>query len=98
MGEQDTKLWDKDLIKYTLHLLSEAQRQNQIGRFQLEVAIHIHRTETGVTDWKAIVQLYVALMQLYPTLGSAVAHAAAVGEAFGASVLITVVVYAAIRY
>ncbi|MGB1310823.1 MAG: RNA polymerase sigma factor [Leucothrix sp.] len=87
LSEQDTTLWDKDLIKYATYTLSRAQKLNQIGRFQLEAAIqsvHIHRAETGVTDWQAIVKLYSALMQLYPTIGSAVAQAAAVGEAFGA--------------
>ena len=86
LAEQDTSLWDAELINYATHLLSKAQKLKQIGRFQIEAAIqsvHAHRAETGVTNWHAIVQLYSALMQLYPTIGSAVAHAAAVGEAFG---------------
>ena len=86
LSEHDTTLWDADLINYATHLLSKAQKLKQIGRFQIEAAIqsvHAHRADTGVTDWQAIVQLYSALMKFYPTIGSAVAHAAAVGEAFG---------------
>ena len=86
LTEQNTSLWDTDLINYATHLLSKAQKLKQIGRFQIEAAIqsvHAHRPDTGVTDWHAVVQLYSALMKLYPTIGSAVAHAAAVGEAFG---------------
>ena len=87
LDQQDTDKWDHALIRQGLHLLSKAQRLHQIGRFQIEAAIqsvHIHRDDTGVTDWVSIVKLYSVLLQLYPTMGSAVAHAAAVGEAYGA--------------
>lgn len=86
LAEQDTTLWDKALINRSTYLLNKAQKMKKIGRFQIEAAIqsvHIHRAETSKTDWQAVVTLYSALIKLYPTLGGMVAHAAAVGEAFG---------------
>ena len=88
LDEQDTALWDTDLIDRAAMLLSRAQRLSQIGRFQLEAAIqsvHAHRATTGQTDWHALMQLHAALLKLYPTIGAAVSHAAASAQALGPS-------------
>jgi RNA polymerase sigma-70 factor (ECF subfamily) len=80
---QNTALWDDQLIDYATAMLGRAQSMGQIGRFQIEAAIqsvHAHRATTGQTDWPAITQLTTALHRLFPTLGSAVAQAAALGR------------------
>jgi RNA polymerase sigma-70 factor (ECF subfamily) len=69
-------------------LLADAARAGTPGRFQLEAAIqsaHAHRAVTGQSDWEAIVLLYRALLELAPTVGALVGHAAAVAEARGAA-------------
>lgn len=83
---QDCAGWDRLALARGHALLNRASAFGQIGRFQLEAAIqcvHADRKRTGETDWPAIVQLYQGLLSQVPTLGAAVAHAAAVGEAFG---------------
>jgi RNA polymerase sigma-70 factor (ECF subfamily) len=80
---QDTTLWDHQLIEYAAGMLARAKSMGHIGRFQIEAAIqsvHAHRATTGRTDWHAITQLTTALHRLFPTLGSAVALAAAIGR------------------
>ena len=75
--EQDTALWDGDLNAYGLRQLNTAQAMRRPGRFQIEAAIqsvHLHRAETGRTDWVALLHLYDALMGMAPTLGVAVAR------------------------
>lgn len=86
LDQQDTTKWDRIRIARAEALLSKAQKHNQLGHFQLEAAIqsvHSDRAKTGRTDWHALTQLYQGLMTLAPTIGAAVGHAAAVGEAFG---------------
>lgn len=76
--EQDTALWDKSLTAFGLHGLDRATKLGSVGRFQIEAAIqsvHVHRADTGVTDWEALNRLYFALNTISPSLGSAVAHA-----------------------
>jgi len=87
LPDQDALLWDAGLIRQSVATLLAAQRLGRIGRFQLEAAIqavHDERRLTGVINWPAIAQLYEGLNRFFPTLGSAVGQAAAVGEAYGA--------------
>ncbi len=87
LSERDPETWNRDEIAEADALLAKARRARQLGRFQLEAAIesvHCARIHTGVTDWTALVFLYEGLMHLAPTIGAAVARAAAVGEARGA--------------
>lgn len=84
--EQDIVLWDQTLIDRSAMLLERASKYKMPGRFQLEAAIqsvHAARSVTGRTDWRALSQLYTGLMQLYPTIGSAVSRAAVVAEDVG---------------
>lgn len=86
LDRQDVSKWDRIRIARAEALLERAQKRDQLGHFQLEAAIqsvHSDRARTGRTDWQALAQLYQGLMTIAPTIGAAVGHAAAVGEAFG---------------
>ncbi|WP_419817773.1 RNA polymerase sigma factor [Glaciibacter flavus] len=85
---QDTALWSRPLIETGERMLTHAFALGRPGRFQLEAAIqsaHDSRIDGGVVDVRALVDLHAALVAVQPTLGSRVAHAAAVGRADGAS-------------
>nr|MCU0698779.1 hypothetical protein [Myxococcaceae bacterium] len=78
LDEQDAARWDETLIRRGARCLEQAAAFGQLGRFQLEAAIHaVHadRKRSGVTDWRAIAQLYEGLLQLSPTRGVVVARA-----------------------
>lgn len=84
--EQDTDLWDGALIDRGERHLHRAHRLGRIGRFQLEAAIqsvHCARRTTGRTDWDALLTFHSKLMEVAPTIGSAVALAVVVGETSG---------------
>ncbi|MDB5214675.1 MAG: polymerase sigma-70 factor, subfamily protein [Myxococcaceae bacterium] len=84
LSEQDTALWDQALREQADTALREGSRAEKLGRFLFEAAIqsvHARRAETGTTDWAAVALLYGALLCVAPTIGAAVAHAAAVLEA-----------------
>jgi RNA polymerase sigma-70 factor (ECF subfamily) len=86
LEEQDTTLWDRDLIAQGEAHLRRAHALGRVGRFQLEAAIqsvHCARAVSGCTDWQALRRLYSALVGLAPTLGARVARAAAIGRADG---------------
>ena len=62
------------------------------GRFQIEAAIqsvHAERAHTGRTNWTAISTFYDQLMQLAPSIGAAVARAAAHAEVYGPQAALT---------
>ncbi len=87
LGEQDVARWDRELIALGEAYLRRAQPLGRVGRFQLEAAlqsVHCARATSGVTDWQALKLLHSALLEVAPTLGARVAHAAAVGQADGA--------------
>lgn len=86
LSKQDPDLWNRMALSRAHALLERAREQNQLGRYQLEAAIqsvHARRAMGEAVNWQAIVQLYEGVMALAPTLGAAVARAAAVGEAYG---------------
>ncbi|MGZ6096480.1 MAG: RNA polymerase sigma factor [Polyangiales bacterium] len=86
LSDQDTARWDHVLIEEADAALSEGSKAGKFGRFLYEAAIqsvHARRAVTGVTDWNAIAVLYGALVRVAPTIGAAVAQAAAVLEARG---------------
>ena len=87
LDEQDSSLWDAELIALGERLLHRARSLGGMGRFQIEAAIqsvHCARATTGVTDWDSLRTLHAALVAIAPTLGARVAHAAAVGRVEGA--------------
>ncbi|MEM1152148.1 MAG: DUF6596 domain-containing protein [Pseudomonadota bacterium] len=86
--EQDTELWDNQLIDRSVSFLTQASLKGVPGRFQLEAAIqavHAARSVTGRTDWRGLSQLYAGLMAGYPSMGGAVSRAAVVTEDAGPS-------------
>jgi RNA polymerase sigma-70 factor (ECF subfamily) len=80
IDEQDTMLWDLDLIAEGESLLMRASRLGApLGRFQLEAAIqsvHCDRARTGELDRGALVRLYRGLVAVSPTSGARAALAA----------------------
>lgn len=65
--EQDSTLWDQEMIAEAEVALLRAKDAGRIGRFQLEAAIqsaHVERVRRGTVDWSAVVHLYDALVEL----------------------------------
>ncbi|MBK6685786.1 MAG: RNA polymerase subunit sigma-70 [Deltaproteobacteria bacterium] len=84
LAEQDPGRWSSPLIIEAEVLLSEAARALRFGRFQCEAAIqsvHAQRGITGVTQHHALRTLYDLLLIHVPSMGVAVARAAALLEA-----------------
>lgn len=84
LSDQDVTKWDHALIAEADEALRRAR--GTFGRFLYEAAIqsvHARRAVSGSIDWSAIATLYGALLRVAPTIGAAVAHAAAVLEARG---------------
>ena len=85
LDEQDTSLWDRELIAEGEVLLRRAHALGApIGRFQLEAAIqsaHCDRARTGAVDRAAIVKLYRGLVAIAPTTGAKEALAALTAQA-----------------
>lgn len=74
LDQQDTDLWDRELIREGEALLHRAHRLGKpLGRFQLEAAIqsvHCDRARTGELDREALVKLYTGLIAIAPTKGA----------------------------
>jgi RNA polymerase sigma-70 factor (ECF subfamily) len=86
LAEQDTALWDAELIDEAEALLLRASRMDAVGRYQLEAAVqsaHAVRRLTGATDWAAIERLYDALSVLTRSPVVAINRAIAVAETQG---------------
>ena len=86
LEDQPTREWDHLAIERARAHLQKASTLSRLGRYQLEAAIqsvHAEWAESGEINWTAIVQRYEGLMHIAPTLGAAVARAAAVGHAYG---------------
>lgn len=87
LAEQDTALWDAQMIDAAEALLLRAAGLGRIGRYQLEGALqsaHVHRRRTGHPDWASVVQLYDALLALSGSPVIAVNRALAIAESHGA--------------
>ena len=86
LDEQDTDLWEAELITRGEALLRRAHDQNTPGRFQYEAAIqsaHCARATRGAVDLNALSKLHEALLRVAPSLGAEVAAAAVDGELDG---------------
>src|SRR5678815_2403317 len=91
-SEQDPKDWRMPIIKEAEGELTAAFQMQRPGRYQIEAAIqsvHAERAHTGRTDSAAIAAFYDQLMQLAPSIGGAVARAAAHAEVRGADAGLT---------
>jgi RNA polymerase sigma-70 factor (ECF subfamily) len=88
LSEQDSTLWDSDLIDEAEDLLRTASAEGPGGRYQLEAAIqsaHVIRRITGRADWPAIAALYGSLAALTGSPVVAINRAVAVAEVDGAT-------------
>jgi RNA polymerase sigma-70 factor (ECF subfamily) len=86
LSEQDTSLWDSQMIDAAEGLLARAGTLNRIGRYQLEAALqsaHAHRRRTGQANWPAVVQLYDALLAMCDSPAVAINRALAISEVHG---------------
>ena len=86
LSEQDPNNWRMPMIEEAERELAAAAQMLRPGRFQIEAAIqsvHAERAHSGHTDWTAIAAFYDQLLQLAPSIGGAVARAAAWGEVRG---------------
>ena len=86
LAEQDPSRWNDRLIHRAHEHLRAAHARGQVGRFQLEAAVqavHCARRQTDTTDWPALLDLHRALHAVAPSLGGAVAFAAATAEVEG---------------
>src|SRR3984957_12143334 len=83
LAEQDTSLWDSQMIDAAEGLLVRASKLGSIGRYQLEGALqsaHVYRRRTGRPDWPAVVQLYDELLTLCRSPVVAINRALALAE------------------
>jgi RNA polymerase sigma-70 factor (ECF subfamily) len=64
--EQDTNLWDADLISKGGYFLNCSASGNQLSKYHLEAAIAYWNTQKADTHekWEAILQLYNRLLQI----------------------------------
>jgi predicted RNA polymerase sigma factor len=86
LSEQDPRDWRMDMVEEAEAELAAAAQMRRPGRFQIEAAIqsvHAERVHTGHTDWPAIAGFYDQLMHVAPSIGAAVARAAARAEVYG---------------
>lgn len=83
LAEQDVSRWDRAAILDADAVLLRAAAFRVPGPFQLEAAIqsaHCQRLFSEHTPWNAIELLYATLNASWPTVASAVAHAAVLVE------------------
>jgi RNA polymerase sigma-70 factor (ECF subfamily) len=90
LADQDRKRWDRAQIAEGLELVERALRRSQAtggpGPYQIQAAIaavHCEAAEAAETDWREIVALYDALLDLEPAPVVALNHAVAVAMACG---------------
>jgi RNA polymerase sigma-70 factor (ECF subfamily) len=89
---KDPRDWRAPMIEEAERELAAAVQMRRLGRFQIEAAIqsvHAERAHTGNTDWTAIAAFHDQLMQLAPSIGAAVARAAAYAEVHGPQAALT---------
>jgi RNA polymerase sigma-70 factor (ECF subfamily) len=90
LDEQDRSLWNRAQIEEGTALVDRLLAARRIGPYTLQAAIasvHARAPDAGATDWRQIVVLYDALLQLEPSpvieLNRAVAVAMRDGPAAG---------------
>jgi len=86
LPDQDSDLWDRDLIAEGQAIVRWCLRRNQPGPYQIQAAInavHSDRAASGATDWRQILQLYDQLMAIAPGPIVALNRAVALAEVDG---------------
>lgn len=85
--QQNMDDWDDNLIAYGNRQLSRAYDLASIGRFQIEAAIeavHLARRDAETTNWKALNQLFHALLKIAPSAGAMASQAIVTANLHGA--------------
>jgi predicted RNA polymerase sigma factor len=83
LAQQDSELWDWQIIREAETLLRAASALVSPGRYQLEAALqsaHVYRCLTGIQNWADVVQLYDALLALAGSPVVAINRALAIAE------------------
>lgn len=86
LDQQDTSLWDAEMIAEADNLLRQAGAHDRFGPFQCQAAIqsvHADRRRSGISDWTSLAKLYEALVLMKPTTGARVSHATVTGRVEG---------------
>lgn len=89
LEDQDRSSWDREAIAEADRLVVEALRGGRPGRYALQAAIatlHACAPSYAETDWAQIVQLYDALLAVWPSPVVALNRAVAVGMVDGPAV------------
>ena len=96
LAEQDRSLWDRELIREGIELVTDALSRSELGPYQLQAAIaavHAEAATAEETDWPQILALYELLERGSPnpmvTLNRAVALAMVEGPEPGLELLAT---------
>ena len=88
LGDQDRTRWDRRALVSGLRELDAAAAGDRLTAYHLEAAIaacHAMASEAADTDWRRIVELYDALLELAPTPVARLNRAVAVARASGAA-------------
>jgi RNA polymerase sigma-70 factor (ECF subfamily) len=86
LEDQDRSKWDRRMIEEGRALLGRAMRMGAPGPYQVQAAIaatHASAMRPEGTNWRQIVELYQALMEMTPSPVVALNRAAAVAMAEG---------------
>jgi RNA polymerase sigma factor (sigma-70 family) len=83
--DQDTNLWDSDLISKGVYFLNCAASGNEISKYHLEAAIAYWHTQKADTKekWENILQLYNQLLQIEYSPAAALNRTFALSKANG---------------
>jgi len=88
LAEQDSALWDWEMIGEAEAVIRRASALGAIGRYQLEAALqsaHVYRGGTDHANWADVAQLYDALFALTSSPVVALNRALAIAELHGAA-------------
>jgi RNA polymerase sigma-70 factor (ECF subfamily) len=83
LDQQDSRLWDRNMVIEAERLLTGAAQSGRFGRFQCEAAIqsvHIQRPITGRLNLDALRVLYDLLVTLTGSLGAQIGQAVVLAE------------------
>jgi RNA polymerase sigma factor (sigma-70 family) len=86
LDQQDRSLWDRNLIREGVDLLSRALPRGRVGCYQLQAAIaavHDEAERVEDTDWPQILALYGALLTISDNPMAALNHAIAAAMVHG---------------
>lgn len=90
-NEQDTALWDSDLISRGSYYLNSSATGNKLSKYHLEAAIAYWNTQKEDTPekWQNVLQLYNQLLQLEYSPIAALNRTFALSKAYGKQRAIT---------